>query len=619
MLEEKEKNNEKILDKTIDFLFKKESRYILLLFALALILRIIAAHNLGGNPDDIGHGVFAINALESHKLANWSQSNIVWYCIVDIFYHLLGFGQMGARFASALFGSLTVIIIFFFVKRFFKSQRVAYLSAALIAISPMLIKQTLPEMDVAVGFFLIFSAYYLFSFFEEKSMKNIAFCAIFLAIGTMIKLYVAFIAFSFFILILFNMRKNMRGNWRKILIFLIICFLSITPAIVNNYLLYKDKGFMDFVFTTALNIGRDKAAQFYSGFAGWNPPYSDYRGFFFGKQMQFGGENAEGINRLPGFVVILNSLFRCDAVLILIGIIGLARVFNKNKNYFWFVIISVLPAFIYLGARIPMMKHFIWIGVLLAPCAAYLIDLMLTKARIPIKCFIAILLIFNLIYLGTLYSGMSQFYSESAIGKIIDYRTNIPNDALVVVDSRIYRGTINWEFYGKNYLESGLLQQAIQESSKTGNQAAVTTYFVECVIDDCGWGTIKDQPDFNKSTEEIVSWFANNSIMEKEIFEVDRQKDYLPFLSKKKETPIYRVYKTNLIINPAILQLAKSTHSWFLYPIGYDRSMGPIFDDYNVSGLLDNSLYDLAWAVTYLAIFLAFFSVIWVFYILIGE
>ena len=82
----------------------------------------------------------------------------------------------------------------------------------------------------------------------------------------------------------------------------------------------------------------------------------------------------------------------------------------------------------------------------------------------------------------------------------------------------------------------------------------------------------------------------------------------------KRETR-YRIYKTQLMLNPAILQVVKQTHSFFLQPIGYDRNIHEIFDDYSANGLLDNLINKIAWLILYLELIVSFLVLFYVVYL----
>jgi hypothetical protein len=56
-----------------------------------------------------------------------------------------------------------------------------------------------------------------------------------------------------------------------------------------------------------------------------------------------------------------------------------------------------------------------------------------------------------------------------------------------------------------------------------------------------------------------------------------------------------------------------------MYPIGYDATISPIFDDYKVTGFFNNLLYKFAFLVLYAAFILAFAAIIFLMYLFICE
>jgi hypothetical protein len=605
-----------ILDNIIETFYDKTKRIILIFFILGLILRIIAANNVGVSADDVNHAVRPIGIFSSEKLVIFDQSTILWYYIQGVVYNIFGATQFISRFAETIFGSLTIILMFLFVKKVFKSEKAAIISSFLIAISPMLIKSTLPEMDVAVGFFLILSAFFLFSYFESRKNKDLMLSALFIGIGTMIKLYSLFFAFSFIIFYIFKEIKSSPKKTiiKNVFLFGLILFVLVIPTLAHNYLLYKDKGFMDLLFTNNLKLGVEKAKEFYSWGAGWMP-YSDYNGFFFGNQRNFDP------TPLPGCLVVLGFLLKGDPILFILGILGLILVFKKKRDYFWFFIITFVPAFIILGAQIPMSKHFIWGLALLAPAAGFLVDKIHSKLnKIKLRYFLLAMLIFSIFYLGMPKEiDNGNFYAKSSFNQLMSYKDfNIPKNALIVADSRIYRGNIHWALNDRNYIEAAYFFDAVKKVNELGNLKNIEVYYVECVIDDCGWGTVKDQPDFNASMEQITEFFANNSYSKKDFESADPYSYYFPLFKEQKRTD-YRIYKTEMALNPIILDVVKQTHSWFLYPIGYDRSISEIFDDYQTHNAFDSSINTIAWMILYTELIITFLSIIYLAYIFINE
>jgi hypothetical protein len=169
---------------------------------------------------------------------------------------------------------------------------------------------------------------------------------------------------------------------------------------------------------------------------------------------------------------------------------------------------------------------------------------------------------------------------------------------------------------GTNYIEASQFFQIIKEPSLQNGQQEMPVYYFECVTDDCGWGYISTQPEFNKSMEDATKLFANYSDSQEDFQGAATVGSYYPF-SKNKITE-YRVYKLSLALNPAILDVAKQTHSWFLYPINYDRSISPIFDDYTTHGF-GTLLKGFAWAIFYFELILAYFALFYVAYLFVKE
>ena len=582
----------------------------MLITLLGFVLRLIAARNVGWNPDDSNHAIRAIGALGSGKLADWGQSTILWFYIENIFYKIFGATNFGSRFCAVLFGSLLIILMFLFVKKVFKSEKAALISSFLIAVSPMLIKSSLAEMDIIVSFFVLFGAYFLFSYLESKSNKKLMFCALFIGVAVMIKLYALFFAVSFMLFLIYKEfktkkeEKNGRKIIKKVILFGVIIFILVLPTLAHNYLLYKDKGFMDLIFTNTLKLGVDKAKEFYEWDAGWmdNPKYGDFL---------LGG----------GFMRLSGHLFKGDPLLIILGLLGLAFAFKRNRDYFLFFLIMFIPLFIYIGARpnYAMAKHLVWVLVIAAPLAGNFLNEFARKLKkIQIKYMLLIILLFSLIYLGVFdTTSQTHFYAQSSSAQLMSFKEkNIPDNALIVADSRIYRGRIHWELNGKKYIESAQFFSLADELNQKGNLQNTEVYYIECAIDDCGWGTIGGQPEFNKSMEEITTWFANRSFYSESIKEPNRQKSYFPLISEKEE--YYKIYKLNLMLNPEILYAVKKTQNWFLYPIGYDESIAPIFDKYNVRGV-DIIIDKLAWVVLYFELIFSFFTIIYMFYLFLKQ
>ena len=202
------------------------------------------------------------------------------------------------------------------------------------------------------------------------------------------------------------------------------------------------------------------------------------------------------------------------------------------------------------------------------------------------------------------FSYTLGFFGKNELQKMIEYKDrNIEKNALVIADARIYRGRIVFMFWDRHYLESSLFPQLMQESEKINEQAIpVPTYFIEAVTDDSGWGTIKDQPDFNKSTEDLVSFFKNNSRLVETIYDISGNKHF-------------NVYRNDFSLKPSVLPMADSTHQWFFYPVAY-KPASQVFDNYETHNIFDALLDKIAHLILYLEVALAILSSFLIFYYL---
>ena len=191
---------------------------------------------------------------------------------------------------------------------------------------------------------------------------------------------------------------------------------------------------------------------------------------------------------------------------------------------------------------------------------------------------------------------------------------NIKTTDLVVADSRMYRGRINWAFQGRPYIEgTDFLNILSDQEQLQKNAVPITIYFFECVSDDCGWGTVKDQPEFNASMESLVSFFSQNGEKIETFDEPDRSKSYYPlFIGEKKEEAA--VYKATMALNPAIIQFASQPKSWWIYTIGFEPKEQQ-FDYYEIHSTPDQILNNLAHMIVTLALLLAFISPLYVIYL----
>jgi len=593
----------------------KTKLYLLIFIILGFFLRIIAAINLTVSADDMVFAVHAINFLGSKKLEVYDQSTSLWYSLTDLFYKIFGVGQVGSRFSSILFGTLSILLIYLLCYEIFKNKRISLLAAFLLAISPFHIKNSLAEMDITVMFFIFLSLYLFIYGMRRKFFLFLSPVSFGLAILT--KSYSVIFIPGLFFLGLYFMKKNNFDNKeiiKTIILFSVILFFFVLPTLTYNYLLYKDKKIMDFQFSRHFgkylpNFDEKKARQLYGWNVGWNAK-SDIEGFFFGNSIHLGG------SKIPSSLYSFSFLLFGDPIITIFGLFGLVMLFKRKNLYVWIFLAVFLIPFMYIGSIAIMPKHFIFALLALTPSAAYSLNKTyekLLEKRVKINKIFIILLLFSLIYLGSNKVTLGNFYSVSAIKQMISYKEKIPENALIVADSRIYRGQINWMFHDRNYVEANYFPNVFKISEESpGTKIPIGVYFIECVPDDCGWGTVLGQPEFNETMENIAKFFKNNSEISETIYSSEEKPFYLFFGERK---PHFSIYKRTLALNPVVFRVIKNTHVWFLYPIGYDESIQVLFDRYNIYSSFDMLLNKICLMIIRLGLVLALLSVLFLFYI----
>lgn len=208
--------------------------------------------------------------------------------------------------------------------------------------------------------------------------------------------------------------------------------------------------------------------------------------------------------------------------------------------------------------------------------------------------------------------------SQSAVEKMRSFtEERIDQNTLVVVDSRIYTGTTVWMFNDKAYVDAVHLPVLLQSSNASGTIQPIRTLFIECVVDDCGWGTIGSQPQANQSMEGLVSQFSAAS---KSVQDITGGGSLVRVRGQEiPGEPFFRIYETALPLNPQILSVIKQTHNHFFYHIPRYEFAEQAFDHYRVHGFFDNTLNVISYTILYVLLILAVLSTAIPFYCILRR
>jgi len=589
---------DKIIDSFVNFIFSKNPlKWLILIILLGLIIRFIVVSNVAPLADEMIHGTHAINFIEKGSISHMTQCPL-WFYLSDIFYKLLGVTLFSLRSMSFFFGSLVIIMVYLLSKLLF-DEKVALISSFLLAVSPFFTRYALSYMDESMIFFVLIAIFLFIKKFKEKQEISLL-SAVFLGMAMLIKIIAVnfVIVFGLFILIWGYKRHKtdkrwIKKNYIKIVLFFLIILLFFSPVLVYNYLLYKDKGIVDLPFAMYFNINK----QFYQG-----PGLAHEGGF--------------SLTNIPDCLQTMTRSFLTLSpvtfILFLFGIFLSFRYKPSEKKFIWFLLSLFVVHFLVLITAIGLQTHYAPFVVLFSIFSAISLIYLnewgkkhfKTKNILPIL--IILILIINLAILAPYLT------SRSAISKIREYSVkNLDRNSIVLVDARIYRGIIAWTFHDFHYLESSLFPQISQLNQELPGQNIPTkVYFIECVPDDCGWGTITNG-SLNDSSEQLVQIFSNQANLDKLIYGGGGS-------NEETGKPYFKVYSATMQFKPQITSAIDSTHEWFFYPVGY-KMKDKIYDKYKINNFFDQLLHSLAYLVLILSVILALISPLLILYFLIKD
>ncbi|MDD5650611.1 MAG: glycosyltransferase family 39 protein [Candidatus Nanoarchaeia archaeon] len=591
-----QENKKKFTDQIIDFVFSKDYRkYLILLILIGGLLRYLIVNNISFLGDEVIHGPHAINFLSTNKIGIMQQS-VLWFYLTSIAQKIFGVTAFSTRFLSFFFGILSIIALYLLTKEIF-NKKIAIIASFLLAISSFVLRYTLIEMDIAMMFFILLALYFFIKELKKNKLSYVA--ALLLGIAALIKSIALFFALGFGIAYFYYKYKTAENkkellkikDWKQGIIFVLIILLIFSPIIIYNILLYKDKGIVDVMFAKFLNINKDM----YSGQAGYDQQFSIVNVF------------------VGGFNMIKNVFLMLDPIIFILGLSGILLIYLNKHERIWkeiILIILVVPFLIQCGSAL-LTTHFTSYIPLLCIFAASTLVFIEKKLKDKYQNILFILLIFILILniffipIGDpLYKSLT---SQSANIQMRDFAiNNIEDNAIVIADSRIYRGRIAWMFNDKFYLESSLLGQFNDYVNQMpGNSVSAPVYFIECAIDDCGWGTVTNDV-LNQSTEAELSFFQKNSQFVTTLYGGGGY-------NEETGKPYYNIYKTKINTNMNGYEFIQNTHDWFYYPLNYQKAS---FDDYKVSNFFYRILDLIGHIVLYFSIILSILIPIYLIYLL---
>ena len=329
----------------------KSSLYLILIFLLALVLRIIAAHHTGVSTDEMVYSVIPYNIISSGALSTNEQGPLFFY-LTDLGYKLLGgVNAISVRLVSIVFGSLACLVIFLISQEIFKNKKASLLSAFLFAVSSFAITFNY-EMDMLAFFFALLSILFFIKFLKGKHYFLI-FTSLFLALGSLAKPLILTLVLPFLLIFLIYLKQKKLLSTKRInknlltslIVSIIVALLIVSPVLIYNFLSYQEKGVTDYYFASVLGIG--------------NYPVGG------------SGQHWE-TSRLIGVVShIFTFMLTKDVILSIFGLVGGIFLFKKNKTIFALLWLSILVLLLYVGGKVNSSPHYLLVPAILSIFAGY--------------------------------------------------------------------------------------------------------------------------------------------------------------------------------------------------------------------------------------------------------
>lgn len=264
--------------------------------------------------------------------------------ITMIPYLILGNQEITIRMPAALFGILTILVAFLFVKTLTKNWTIAILSAALVAITPSEIFYSRKSFENVIGICLdLLGLYFLFKSFNKRRRIWGYAAAIFLALAMYIYTSNTIVIPLLIILFAVIFKDEIIAQKKNFSVALMIWIICIIPLII---LTITDPGIRfratSVFITQDVNLGRLIDLN--------QNPFKSYIDFIFIKflnQLNPAYLFLNGLDLTNQHILNMGPLLLCQFPLVILGIIFLLRnkiFLNQSKFLFGMLLLSFIPS-----------------------------------------------------------------------------------------------------------------------------------------------------------------------------------------------------------------------------------------------------------------------------------
>ncbi len=612
---------------------------LIILFVLALLLRLTAANYFAIGSDEMIYTLLPLNIMSAGRLSTVEQAPLYFY-LVDLGYILHGnMTLVSGRYPSIIFGAFTVLLVFLIAMELFRNKTASLLSAFFAAVSGYAIFFS-QEMDMAAYFFALLSMLFFCkalkppaqrhhenqheSHYENQHESQQAsnnessfFSRYFyastaaLALAVLMKPIVLLFLPAYLAVFLMKMMKERKRAPRSLpeeeaqkeeskkatekkvgknpfANVLIGCFLLamllVAPVLSYNFLLYKEKGVTDYYFSVLAGVG-DKGI--------------------------YAGQEAESWT-LQRFLrtsrqILFGSMLRFDALLLIFGIAGILFSCRKKsycrKNSYGAVllVLSVAMLLLFLAGKMGSGTHYVWIPIVFSIFAgpAVLGASEYVKKHFRFRYLLPIIILLALLSTTLVVKDIIPHKKTSFAVALQEYADeHISPEAVIVLDPRIYRGVFAWAFHDKHYLEGTFFQQFTELlPSLPGGRFQRPFYYIECGPGtNCGWKPEDFQRIYDFG-DELSSTFRRQ----------------IPRVAELQAIDTFYVYKGEISIPESAYEVIDRTHLHWYTPVGW-KYPELATDYYALDAGWKKALHYTGLVILYIDVILALFALVWVVY-----
>ena len=220
----------------------------ILLFAFIVRLYHIESIPVGLYPDEAANGVDAIHALETgtYKIfypANFGREGL-FINIQAFFISIIGNTVTGLKFASILFGTLSVWGIYLLGRELFHRKGAGLLAAFMLAGSYWAINfSRIGFRAIMTTFLLTFSFYFFFRGLRTHKLRDFLFSGMIFGLG--LHTYIAFRVAPLILVLLLpalilSYEKFLRRFWKHGLVFALGAFLTAAPMLYHFFIAHPE-------------------------------------------------------------------------------------------------------------------------------------------------------------------------------------------------------------------------------------------------------------------------------------------------------------------------------------------------------------------------------------------